>query len=169
MLYILDANVLIDASRDYYPIQRVPEFWDWLLELSRLGFIKVPEETYEEIVSPTLTRPDALADWLKENKDTMVLHEQVLPVLVAYAVDRGYAQDLTDEEIEKIGRDPFLIAYALADVQNRCVVTTEQSRPSRIRANRHLPDVCNSLQVQCINTFDLIRILDFNTGWRLHP
>ncbi len=32
MLYLLDANVLIDADRDYYPIDRVPEFWDWILE-----------------------------------------------------------------------------------------------------------------------------------------
>ena len=30
VLYLLDANVLIDANRDYYPIHRVPEFWDWL-------------------------------------------------------------------------------------------------------------------------------------------
>ena len=33
VLYLLDANVLIDANRDYYPVARVPEFWDWLLEM----------------------------------------------------------------------------------------------------------------------------------------
>jgi hypothetical protein len=27
MLYLLDANALIDAHRDYYRIGRVPEFW----------------------------------------------------------------------------------------------------------------------------------------------
>ncbi|MCY4508918.1 MAG: DUF4411 family protein [Acidobacteria bacterium] len=32
MLYLLDANVLIDAHRDYYPLGRVPEFWDWLID-----------------------------------------------------------------------------------------------------------------------------------------
>ena len=31
MLYLLDANVLIDANRDYYQIERVPEFWEWLI------------------------------------------------------------------------------------------------------------------------------------------
>ena len=30
LLYLLDANVLIDAHRDYYPLGRVPEFWDGL-------------------------------------------------------------------------------------------------------------------------------------------
>ena len=65
MLYLLDANVLMDANRDYYPIQRVPEFWDWLLEMGRLGLTKVPEENYEEIVTPSLRRPDQLAEWLR--------------------------------------------------------------------------------------------------------
>jgi len=36
VLYLLDACVLIDANRDYYPIARVPEFWEWLLEMGRL-------------------------------------------------------------------------------------------------------------------------------------
>ena len=172
MLYLLDANVLIDANRDYYPIQRVPEFWDWLLEMGRNGSIRVPEEIYEEIVPPPSRRPrrpDELAEWLKSHKDTMVLDEQVSQELVARAIEQGYAQDLTDEEVEKVGRDPFLIAYALADVADRCVVTTEHSKPSTTRANRHLPDVCQDLQVPCTNTFDLIRDLNFHTGWRAQP
>ncbi|WP_410001046.1 DUF4411 family protein [Rhizobium leguminosarum] len=27
-MHLLDANVLITAHNLYYPIQRVPEFWD---------------------------------------------------------------------------------------------------------------------------------------------
>ena len=41
-LYLLDANVLIDAQRDYYPFEMVPEFWDWLVHMARQGTIKVP-------------------------------------------------------------------------------------------------------------------------------
>ena len=108
MLYLFDANVLIDANRDYYPIQRVPEFWNWLLEMGGLGLITIPEETYEEIVSPSSRRPDELADWLRSQRVTMMLDEQVNPELVAAVIDQGYAPDLTDEEIEKVGRDPFL-------------------------------------------------------------
>ena len=83
--------------------------------------------------------------------------------------EERYADDLTEDEVEKIGRDPFLIAYALADAQGRRVVTTERSRTSRIRANRHLPDVSRDFNVRCINTFDLIRELDFRTDWRSNP
>ena len=27
---LLDANILIVANNTYYPIDAVPEFWDWL-------------------------------------------------------------------------------------------------------------------------------------------
>ena len=78
--------------------------------------------------------------------------------------EQGYAPDLNDAEIQKVGRDPFLIAYALANPSERVVVTTEHSKPSRLRANRHLPDVSNDFSVRCINTFELIRELDFKAN-----
>ena len=159
MPYLLDANVLIDADRDYYPIDRVPEFWDWLLDNANAGRLKVPLEMYEEVVAGT----GVLPDWLTNNRASMVLDEDVDPQIVNLVIAKGYADDLTDVEIEKLGRDPFLIAYALVDPEYRNVVTTETSRPSRRRANRHVPDVCSYLGITCIDTFQLIRELDFRT------
>ena len=169
VLYLLDANVLIDANRDYYPIARVPEFWDWLLEMGRLGRIKIPQEFFDEIILPTPPedQPDPLVEWSKTNKGAIVLDEEADVDLVARVTEQGYASDLTDEEIVKIGRDPFLVAYALVDIEGRCVVTTEHSKPSRTRANRKLPDVSHDLDVRPINTFELIRELDFYTDWRV--
>ena len=126
MLYLIDANVLIDANRDYYPIARVPQFWDWLVVMGQQGLVKVPLEIYEEIIVGN----DALTSWLKDNKNAILLGESVSANMVANVVDRGYANDLTDDELLKMGNDPFLIAYALADRNRRCVVTTEASRPS---------------------------------------
>ena len=126
MLYLIDANVLIDANRDYYPIARVPQFWDWLIVMGQQGRVKVPLEIYEEIIVGN----DALTSWLKDNKNAILLGESVSANMVANVVDRGYANDLTDDELLKMGNDPFLIAYALADRNRRCVVTTEASRPS---------------------------------------
>ena len=151
--------MLIDADRDYYPIDRIPEFWDWLLDNANVGRLKIPLEMYEEVVVGVGNLPD----WLRENRTSMVLDEDVDPQLVDLIVAQGYADDLTDIEVEKLGRDPFLIAYALTDPGNRCVVTTEASRPSRIGANRHIPDVCSDLNIRCRNTFDLVRELDFRT------
>lgn len=171
MLYLLDANVLIDANRDYYPITRVPEFWGWLLEMGKNGHVRIPIEVYEEIKEGTYREDEEdkdkvkFTDWAKnsETETVLLLNEEVDVALVAQIVDKGYAPDLTDDEVEKIGRDPFLVAYGLKDKNNRCLVTTEVSRPSKQRANRKLPDVCKDFGVSCCNTFKFTKELNFST------
>ncbi len=162
MIDLLDANVLIDANRDYYPIERVPEFWEWLVAMGERGLVKIPQEVYDKVTQAN----DSLARWLKANRDALLLVEAVDEFLIARVLVEGYAPDLDDVEIEKLNEDPFLIAYALVDPRSRRVVSTERSRPSAIRANRKVPDVCNGLGILCHDTFRLIRELDFRTDWR---
>ena len=163
MLFLIDENVLIDAKRDYYPFDRVPEFWDWLLYMCKAGRVKVPREIYERLVED---KDDDLAKWMKVYKYDLLFDEDVDETLIEFVKGEGYGNNLTDTDIVKMGNDPFLVAYALSDVGNRTVVTTEHSRPTRERGNRHIPDVCDDLDINCINTFELIRTLDFRTGWR---
>lgn len=167
MLYLLDANVLITASNAYYPIDQVPEFWEWLQYQAASGFVKIPLEIMEEIKAGRRDN-DPLLDWLQldENADALQLEEGVDAALVQQVLAVAYAPDLTDDEIEKVGRDPFLIAYALSNSADRCVVTTEVSRPSAQRQNRKLPDACQAVAVQCCGPFALNRNLGFRTDWR---
>lgn len=164
MLYLLDANVLIDANRDYYPINKVPEFWEWLTHVGGSGHVKIPLEIYEEITA----YDDALSRWAKDGgvEAVMLFAEDVDAALVAHVTDAGYASDLTDIEVNKIGRDPFLVAYGLVEAGQRCIVTTEVSKPSAQRANRKLPDVCGQFNVPSCNTFKLVRDLNFSTDWK---
>lgn len=167
MLYLLDANVLIDANRDYYPLSRVPEFWEWLVCMGTSERATIPVEQYEEIISGK----DELAKWASNGhvKAALLFSESVNEQLVAKVTEKGYAPDLTDVEIVKIGRDPFLIAYALLDKADRCVVTTEGSKPKRTRANRHVPDVCQDFSVKCCHTFTFVQKCDFRTDWKSTP
>lgn len=164
MLYLLDANVLIDANRDYYCMNRVPEFWKWLEDMGRKDKIKIPIEIYDEIKDGK----DNLAIWIKKSEinKALLLKEETTLENVRYILEYGYAKDLTDVELERIGNDPFLIAYAKADIRNRCVVTTETSRPGRKRANRHIPDVCKSLNIKWCHSFKMLQYLDFRTNWK---
>jgi Domain of unknown function (DUF4411) len=169
VIYLLDSNVLITAHNTYYPINRVPEFWDWLLHHATDGHLKVPLELVEEIKDGTGDpEKDRLYGWLNEPavRDALVLNEGVQAVLLQDVIERGYAPDLNDIEIESVGRDPFLIAYALVAAAERCVVSNETAAPRRLRANRKIPDVCAALGAQCCNTFALVKALDFTTGWR---
>ena len=95
----------------------------------------------------------------------LLLNEEADALFVSRVIDEGYAVDLTDDEVEKLGRDPFLIAYALPLLGDRCVVTTERSKPGKQRANRHIPDVCRDFGIPCCDTFRFVRELDFKTGW----
>ncbi len=170
MLYLLDANTLIDAKRDYYPISRIPEFWEWLIYQGNLGKVKIPIEVYEEF-SDTKDQngeKDELATWADQNevKESLRFEEEAEQDLVARITYGGYLSNPSDDELQKIGRDPFLLSYALKDVENRCIVTTESSRPSRQGANRHIPDVCKDFNIRCINNFQMIREMDFSTNWK---
>lgn len=169
MLYLLDANVLITAHQSYYPVDAVPEFWGWLSHQALAGNVKMPVETYEEVRDgSTDEERDQLFAWISDeaNKIAVLLDEDVNPALVARVLNEGYAPDLSDDEVEQIGRDAFLIAYGLASPAERCVTTTEVSSPRKQRQNRKIPDVCASLGVTCCNTFAMLRTLDFSTNWR---
>lgn len=169
MIHLIDAGVLITANSLYYPIDRVPEFWDWLLHQAEQGRVKVPLEIYEEIKDgPEELGKDLLFDWVTsdEVKRQLLLDEEVDPNVVAEIVTKGYAPDLTDSEIEQIGRDPFLIAYAAQDFRNRTIVTTEVSKPKKQRQNRKIPNVCDDLGIRWINTFTFSKELNFSTSWK---
>lgn len=167
MLYLLDANVLITANSSYYPLDQVPEFWDWMHHQATSNRIKIPREIMEEIKAGHRD-DDPLLDWITtpEIEAALLLNETVDATLVQRVVGTGYAPDLSDDEVEKIGRDPFLIAYALADPDNRMVVTVEASRPSAQRANRKVPDVSQAVGVESCGPFALNKALGFRTGWR---
>jgi len=168
MLYLLDANVLITAESTFYAIDQVPEFWDWILHQGEKGLTKIPLEIIEEI-DVSSRKDDRLIEWIKkgDNRSVLQLKEEVNSKLVHKVIKDGYAEDLSDVEVDQLGRDPFLIAYAMAAMadKKRCVVTMEVSKPSRKRQNRKVPDVCASLSVQCCNIFKMTRDLNFSTSW----
>ncbi len=98
-------------------------------------------------------------------ESALLLPEELDPSLLQQILDEGYAPNLTDVELEKIGMDPFLIAYALPDAASRMVISGEVSAPKKQRANRKVPDACKILGIQCKNIFTLVTNLNFSTSW----
>ena len=166
MLYLLDANVLITANNTYYPIDTVPEYWEWVGHQATARALKIPVEIYEEIKDGG--PDDLLFAWAStsEVKAALILEELVDKAHVARCTSVGYAADLTDDELLQIGRDPFLIAYAMASPKDRCVVTHEASAPSKQRQNRRIPDVCLTMGVKSCTPFEMLKALGFKTGWK---
>jgi hypothetical protein len=59
MLYLLDANVLITSSRDYYAFDQVPQFWTWLQRRCQEGHVKMPTEILDEVLRHGSNRADS--------------------------------------------------------------------------------------------------------------
>ena len=168
MLYLLDASVLITANNSYYAIDQVPEYWEWLTYMGSQGRVKMPFEIFEEVKEgPKDDEKDLLFAWLQQeaNKKALLLDEKVDLDLVQKVIAEGYGPDLSDDEIEQVGRDPFLIAYGLVAVE-RSVVTVETSAPKKQRQNRKVPDVCKGMGANCCNPFEFNRALGFRTQWK---
>lgn len=168
MIYIVDANVLITANDSYYSIGMVPEFWHWLEEMALQGQIQMPQEVFDEVQAG---KKDPLTTWIKEHKieDIICLPETIDAKILRQVMTLGYAPDLNDIELVKIGQDPFLVAYAAMNPSDRVVVSNEVSSPSKIRANRKVPDVCASMGVRCITPIKMLRELTFSTNWKHKP
>lgn len=161
MVYLLDANTLITAHRTWYALNRVPEFWRWILHHAVAGAVKMPPEIYAEVESGT----DELAAWMKDpdHKKLLRLSEQADAGKVQTVLGK-YGAQLTEADLIKIGRDPFLIAAALGHSDRR-VVTAEVSSAGRQGANRKVPNVCDDCGVAWQSPIEFINELDFTTGW----
>lgn len=116
-LYLMDANVPIRAHGDYYPIDRIGPFWEWLLTQAQGGRVKMPRQIYDEVAKST----DLLGQWLRrpEVRKAIVLAEAVDMATVQRVIAEGYAADLNDVELLTLTRDPFLIAAAIGGFRSR--------------------------------------------------
>lgn len=114
----------------------------------------MPFEIYDEIARAR----GLLRDWVvkPEIKDCLILNEEVDKALFNQVLNRAYASDLTDDEMEQVGRDPFLIAYALMK-EKLSIVTKEVSKPSRERGNRKIPDACDIMGISWMTDFEFYR------------
>ena len=165
MVYLLDSNVIIHASNQYYSIESVPEYWEWLAHMSLIEKIKIPIEIYEEITKGT-TR-ESLVLWVKKYKDSLVLKKKVNINILEDVIINGYFKDLkyTEDDVESLGADPYLIAYAKNE-KNYTVVTAEVSKPKRLGRNKKIPDVCNIFNIRWLNPFKFYKELEFKTSWK---
>lgn len=161
-MYLIDANVLITAKNLYYPLDRIPQFWEWLIEMGDADKIKIPREIHDEISE----RDNPLGDWARDGytKQALLLEEDPDPALLQHVVRHEYDGDnqaFTDSELDKIGRDAFIVSYGLMD-NSRIIVTKEVSAPKKRMGNRKIPDACNRCGVNWCTDWDMYRVLDFN-------
>lgn len=159
MLYLLDANVVICAHQNYYPLDRVRPFWDWLMIEAETDHVKMPLEIFNEVQPAS----GPLKEWITDSdvKDALILDEEVDQGLFNQVIDTAYAPDLADHELNEAGQDPFLVAYGLMGPE-RAVVTKETSQTSKLRGRRKLPDACDIMDVPWMTDFRFYKERNFH-------
>lgn len=160
MIYLFDASALIRSNAHYYPMSRFYQIWDWFELKATEGYIKVPYEILQEIN----TDNDPLTVWTKQIRKKIEIRESVDQQQIEKILDIGYQfngikPNLND--LNHIGRDPFLIYYALKDIKNRTIVSFENSEPDKKRRKSKIPNVCSIMGVCHCYMKTLFEELDF--------
>ncbi|MGA2116877.1 MAG: DUF4411 family protein [Bryobacteraceae bacterium] len=77
VLHLFDANVLITASNMYYPLDGVPEFWEWIDHQATNGRVKLPVEVLDEVLAGS-KREDPLLHWITAHKDVRASRKRLI-------------------------------------------------------------------------------------------
>jgi len=153
MMYVLDANILIEAKNRYYSFDIAPGFWFWLESTYKQGQTCSIEAVRDEI----LQGHDELAEWARAHPDFFkpidLETTRQFPVLTAWATSRSYRPEAVAAFTQN-NADYLLIAYASA--RNHTVVTHERSEPNS-KKRILIPDACNAVGVKTVNTFQMMR------------
>ena len=164
--FLIDANVFITSSEQYYGFSFCPGFWDLL----KLAGAESVAASIDRVKNELMARdddddaePDPLSDWIRnqldpaffcstiENEDVLHMNKQVM----LWVKNRT---QYTAEAFSTFSRgaDPWLIAYA--QVYKMTIVTLETNAPLS-KSKIKIPDVCEQFAVPCVNTFEMLQSL----------
>lgn len=152
-LYVVDANVMMEAARTYYAFQRVPGFWQWMAERITDGTIRTASLVGEEIEFP-----QELVEWVAEQGANGFFIDVSDPAIQAKYAEIAHwvvTQPFGPEHIAKFldGADPWIISAAV--VLDGAVVTQERQANAGSRKVK-IPNVCEAFEVRCVSTFQML-------------
>lgn len=157
MTYLLDANVFITAFKSYYAFDIAPGFWASLVSFAQAGRVKSIDRVYNELCR----MDDELHTWAQDSfrgafqstdrEDVFLEYGQAIQWVNDH--DR-YSQESKSRFAD--GADGWLVAYAKAC---NCIIVTLESYDRTGGSKVKLPNVCEAIGVQYIDTFSMLREL----------
>jgi len=151
--YCLDANVLIVPWNSYYSKKICPDYWQLLEKLGHSERVFIPQAVEDEIIRTQ----DQLAQWLKGSGIPVYpIEDPVLQCLTKMFETDPLHEHLVDNIKGRSLADPWVIAHAMD--QQACVVTKEKKQIAKTDRIR-IPNVCEKMDLRCIDDFQLIEEL----------
>lgn len=161
-IYVLDANVFIEAHRRYYALDLCPGFWDCLEHFCGEAQLLSIDRVRGEIADG-----DDLARWVADVTESLFASAADADIVRVYGKMMRWVQsqarfmEAAKAEFARAA-DGWLAAYA--SVCGATVVTHETFRPDA-KKRVPLPNVCREFDVPFVNTFDMLRKLEVRFGW----
>ncbi len=155
--FLLDANVFINAARDYYPFDLVPGFWACLQEHAATKRLQSIDRVRDEL----LRCKDDLADWAKStfagafestaDPDVLATFAQIM----TWVESQNQFMDAAKGQFADCA-DGWIVSYAKV---NGLTVVTHEVYSREIRRKVPIPNVCRAFNVRYINTWAMLRAL----------
>lgn len=147
--YSMDAGALITAHRHRYPMYVFPSWWNWIKQVIAQDKVFLCDRTFSEIAPG-----DSLHRWVNAErgnnpafvKRTGAEETRAWNDLLVRVPELSHPKSAGDI-------DRLVIAHAL--VTNTTVITQEAT--SRGLGVVKIPDVCNRLNIPCINLLEFMR------------
>ena len=151
-VYLLDANVFIQAKNLHYGFDFCPAFWDWLVVQNDKG----KAASIDKVADELRAGDDELAEWAAAQGDDFFLspNDAVLPALGVvsdWASGHGY-QPSAVTTFQQVA-DYWLIAHALA---HKCIVVTHEV-PADTARKIKIPNACIGLGLRCMTPYEMLR------------
>lgn len=153
-LYLLDANIFIEAKNRYYRFEIVPSFWAWLDAQQQQGNLASIEMVCQELSRGN----DELARWARARAqggwflpENDVATQQLFRQIVQWVVTQSFTQPAINEFLAC--SDPWLIAKAST---LNAIVVTHETYDANVKRKVKIPNVCRQFHVPTIDTFELL-------------
>ena len=152
MIYLLDANVFIQAKNLHYGFDFCPAFWEWLVEQNTSKQVFSIDKVADEIAAGD----DNLKAWAqKQGTGFFLMTDENVATQFGKVSEWARSQNYEPVAINTFLQvaDYYLLAHALA---GKCVVVTHEVR---VNSNNKikLPNVCADLGLRCMNPYEMLR------------
>lgn len=153
-MYLLDANILIEAKNRYYGLDFAPGFWDWLVQARTSGRVFSIEAIRQEIDG----RQDDLSAWSKNCGSELYLSPrasaaQYLARLSTWATT--HTQYTEPAKREFLASADYVLVAQAADL-GFTIVTHETPAPNAKKRIK-IPEACAAVGVQYCSPWRVLR------------
>lgn len=175
MLYLLDANIYIQAQGSYYDMDFCPGFWAFLDQAygnGQLASIKQIQKELKQQKPPKAKEgevqklEDKLSLWVKARNEQFIDDEDELTqncfvTVVNHLMDQVHLNEANRDNFLN-GADPWIIAKAMAikEQGGQVSVVTHEKLVAENSTKVKVPNVCRHFGIEVIDCFTLLRKLE---------